>query len=418
MSENKKPAVRAAGGGSDNGPGDSFSTLQCNTGSEVAQLARAEIRSLLGGDAPDGREPGDFGDYRDVIVGMRVAFEETGADGARKAFTAMVREAPSLGVLIASEPAPRKVRWTAEEILATQFPEPKWAIPGIVPVGLTVLAGRPKVGKSWLALQISGAVATGGRALDQKIERGRVLYLALEDSPRRLQERMVKQQIPAVAGLNFCMEWRSFGEGGLSDLQAEIERGGYQLVVIDTLSRAIGRADQQDAGEMTVITGNLQHLSHLYDLAILLIDHHRKNSGFVSSPIDDILGATAKAAVADAAMGLYKEPGKQGATLKILGRDIEERELALQWDGEYCLWQLLGEAGEVRADTVKGEILMAIEDLVALGEIPSSTNIARHIEKDRAQVSRALADLLNGGDVVKGEKVGRQQPYLLPSRGV
>ena len=48
---------------------------------------------------------------------------------------------------------------TADEILTAAWPEPVWAIPGLLPVGLTILAGRPKVGKSWLALQIALAVA-------------------------------------------------------------------------------------------------------------------------------------------------------------------------------------------------------------------------------------------------------------------
>jgi hypothetical protein len=62
--------------------------------------------------------------------------------------------------------AAHKTTWTAAELLATQFPEPRWAVPDLVPVGLSFLAGRPKVGKSWLALQMAIAVGTGGRVLD------------------------------------------------------------------------------------------------------------------------------------------------------------------------------------------------------------------------------------------------------------
>ena len=83
--------------------------------------------------------------------------------------------------------------WTADDILTTDWPKPVWAIPGLLPVGLTILAGRPKVGKSWLTLQIALAVASGGRVLGQPGEKGPVLYLALEDPPRRLKERMLKQ---------------------------------------------------------------------------------------------------------------------------------------------------------------------------------------------------------------------------------
>lgn len=307
-----------------------------------------------------------------------------------------------------------KTRWTMAELLATEFPEPQWAVPGIVPVGLSVLAGRPKVGKSWLALQIAHAVGTGGMVLDQQIEQGKVLFLALEDSPRRLKERSFKQGALPHTTVTFATAWPLLTEGGLADLQAEIEREGYSLVIIDTFARAAGRVDHSDQGEMTTILGNLQRMAQIHELAILLVDHHRKTIGFEGNPIDDIIGSTAKAAVADAALGLFKEQGKRGAILKITGRDIEETDLAVEWDGALCCWQLLGEAGRVRKDSFKADILAAIRDLTDIGETPSTANIARHLDKSRGHISRALADLLNTGEVVKGKKEGKIQPYLLP----
>src|SRR5262245_25770067 len=72
-----------------------------------------------------------------------------------------------------------------------KFPEPRWAIPDLLAQGCTLLAGPPKVGKSWLALNIAVAVATGGKALGTiDVEAGDVLLLALEDNGRRLQNRL------------------------------------------------------------------------------------------------------------------------------------------------------------------------------------------------------------------------------------
>ena len=109
------------------------------------------------------------------------------------------------------------------------------------------------------------------------------------------------------------------------------------MVVIDTLARALGRADQSDLADMTVLVGDLQTLALEHDAAVLVIDHHRKPSGFVGDPIDDIVGSTAKSAVADAALGLFKEQGKAGAVLdcgpmpsaKI---EIEAKGAGLSWD--------------------------------------------------------------------------------------
>ena len=79
----------------------------------------------------------------------------------------------------------------ASDLQQEDFPEPRWAIEGLLPEGLTILAGPPKVGKSWLCLGVSLAVALGGVALGHiSVERGDVLYFGLEDSKRRLKDRL------------------------------------------------------------------------------------------------------------------------------------------------------------------------------------------------------------------------------------
>ena len=181
--------------------------------------------------------------------------------------------------------------------------------------------------------------------------------------------------------------------------------------MIDTLSRAIGKSDQQDVAEMTFVIGSLQRMAMNGDMAVLTVDHHRKSNGFDSNPIDDILGSTAKAAVLDAALGLYREQGKHEAILKITGRDIEEQELALQFDGLTGCWQSLGAAGDVREDTQKAQVIQAIRNLQDAGDVPTTTKIANQAGIDKAYVSRMLAELVASGLVIRGEKSGREVPY-------
>ena len=126
-------------------------------------------------------------------------------------------------------PPPRKCRWTVAELLDHTFPEPKWIVPGIFTEGLTMLAGRPKVGKSWLALQIATAVACGGKVFEQDITPGKVLYLALEDSGRRLKDRIEKLRIPRDAPINIIQETRPLHGKGYDDLAFEIEDGKYSI---------------------------------------------------------------------------------------------------------------------------------------------------------------------------------------------
>ena len=379
------------------------------------QRVRRVIRGLLEGNAPDGTDPQACGQWADVVAALTKAHGQGGSAQVRTLFNTLAKAEPGLIRLASTRPAPVKTSWTVAELYDADFPEPQWAVADLVPVGLSFLAGRPKIGKSWFALQAACAVGTGGSMLDREVERGRVLFLALEDNPRRLKERQAKQGIPRGADITFKTAWPFLGQGGLTELLAEIEKGRYTLVVIDTLRRALGRADEGDPAEMTLVLGELQRMAQLHDLAILLIDHHRKPSGFQADPVDDILGTTAKAAVADAALGLYRNgQGKRETTLKAIGRDIEEIELALEWDGRTCCWQLLGEAGEVRKDTVNAEVRDAIAALVALGQVPSTARIARYLGKQESQVSRSLGQLLNNSQVVKGTKIGREVPYYLP----
>jgi hypothetical protein len=376
-------------------------------------VARKAIRSLLEGNAPNGTTAEDCGPWAETVAALCAAHQEGGTEAIKAVFSALAEADPNLFNLVSREPEPRKITWTAAELLAATFPDPVWAVPDLIPEGLSTLAGRPKVGKSWLALQVTHAVGTGGQVLDRHVQKGKVLFLALEDSERRLQGRLQKQGVPSTGDIVFKLEWQHLGKGGLADLQTEIQTGGYSLVIVDTITRALGGADQMDLAEMSMTIGNLQHLAQTKGIAILLLDHHRKNTGMMADPIDDILGSTGKAAVVDAALGLYREKGKRGATLKGVGRDLDEIELSLDWDGLCCCWHLLGEAGQVRKDSLKADIVNTIRDLQDMGELSGTTRIATHLGKDKGNISRALAEMVRDGQVTPGEKEGRVKPWCL-----
>ncbi|OLT22936.1 hypothetical protein BJF78_32745 [Pseudonocardia sp. CNS-139] len=105
-------------------------------------------------------------------------------------------------------PDPPRTSWGALELMSMSFPEPRWAVPGVICEGVTLLAGPPKVGKSWLALGLALDIAAGWAALGSiPVEPGPVLYLALEDTARRLQSRMrtVLAGREAPAGLTLAI---------------------------------------------------------------------------------------------------------------------------------------------------------------------------------------------------------------------
>lgn len=304
----------------------------------------------------------------------------------------------------------RQTSWNPDELIDAVFPEPVWVVPDLVTVGLTLLAGRPKLGKSMLATQTAIAVGTGGMVLDRRVKPGNVLYLALEDNARRLQKRTLKQGMPRTAKIRFELAWPLLTDNGIAKLEAAIKEHGYNFVIIDTIGRALGRADTQDWSDMNAYVGELQTLANSYDIAILCLDHHRKPMGFVGDPVDDIQGSTAKAAVADCIIGLYKEQGKAGAKLSMRGRDIDDQQLALTWDPVTFSWQYDGTVEEAALRGNKGKVLDALR---AHGGPMTQTELAPVTGIDRRNLPDLLNDLVNDGVLERLAKQGREVPFRI-----
>jgi len=292
-------------------------------------------------------------------------------------------------------PLKRQTRWTMAELMAADFPEPKSILPGIITVGLTGFGGRPKKGKSLFMHGLAGAISTGGKYLGLDVVHGAVFYLGLEDSPRRFKERSQKMGIPADADIIFVNEWRPLHRGGLDDLLIELESRDYRLAVIDTLTRATPGIDPS-APEIGPIMASLQTMALRRDMSITTIDHTRKPSGMFFDPIDEIMGNTAKTAVADVILALHTEQGKRGASLKGRGREIDDVDIQLVFDNETFCWQSLGNSGELELSERKDEIMSALDDL---GKAQAAT-VAKDIGRDPSMTRKRLVDLVNDGLVI------------------
>lgn len=361
------------------------------TGGDAARIDRLFRQSSLLRPKWDVRHSGDGRTYGQMTI-------EKALGGATEFYTAPTRrtEAPRTDAVNALP----IVVLSSDHIMMTNYPEPVWAVPNLLPVGLTILAGAPKIGKSWLALQIAYAVAAGGFALGERVARGAVLYLALEDSPRRLRDRMLKQNW--TRGLDadfltigeFAKQVGDLKNDGGAKLARQIEARGYRLVVIDTLSRAIP-GDQNDVWEMTRGLTPLQEISHAHNTATLLIDHHRKLGGSNADVITDILGSTAKGAMCDTSWGLYRERGKVLARLAVTGREISERNLALKMDWERGFWSSEGDADALALTERRQEILDALRDM---GKV-TLAQVAQAVGQDRSNTHKRLVDLVSAGKV-------------------
>jgi hypothetical protein len=146
---------------------------------------------------------------------------------------------------VESVPSRLRTAWTADELMAEQFPPVRWAVPGLIAEGVNLLAGPPKVGKSWLSLGLALSVAAGADALGSiPVQAGSVLYLALEDTPRRLQSRMGKilDGRAGPRGLTLATTCPPLPEGGAAAIAGWLDRNpAARLVVVDVFAKVRGR---------------------------------------------------------------------------------------------------------------------------------------------------------------------------------
>ncbi|MDI3344366.1 AAA family ATPase [Streptomyces sp. AJ-1] len=238
-----------------------------------------------------------------------------------------------------------RTAWTAAELMDTEFPEPKWAVPGLISEGVNLLAGPPKVGKSWMSLGLGLSVAAGGKALDTvPVEGGPVLYLALEDTPRRLQSRMGKilGGQPAPVGLTLATQCPPLPQGGNEAIANWLERNpDARMVVIDVFAKMRGvsppGASAYDADYAAV--GHAKRLADHYGVAIVLVHHVRKAGS--DDFLTEVSGTNGLAGAADATLVLKRARGKADGMLHVTGRDVDEAEYALQFHANAGAWQLL-----------------------------------------------------------------------------
>lgn len=228
-----------------------------------------------------------------------------------------------------------------ETLMNTVLPPIRFVISQLLPQGLYVLAGAPKVGKSWLSLWLCLQVAKGKPAWEFPTTQGDVLYLCLEDSYSRIQNRLLDITDDAPPNLFFA----TMSEKLHSGLEQQIERfltshPDTALIVIDTLQRIRGGVNDANpyASDYRDL-GILKELADKHRIAILLIHHLRKMND--DDPMNMISGTTGISGATDTNFVLRKSKrNSNSATLYCTGRDIEYRELSLEFDGTEHVWKL------------------------------------------------------------------------------
>ena len=231
------------------------------------------------------------------------------------------------------------------ELMDMQLPPIRFTVADILPSGLTVFAGAPKVGKSLFILKLCLAVANGENFWCYPTRKGTVLYLALEDSMMRLQKRLCAMTDEGSENLFFCNRAPRLDEGLLDELK--LFKQGHPdtaLIVIDTflLVRAPAKNNGQNMYERDYVEMNrFQQFAMENDLSIVLIHHGKKAEE--SDPYKQASGSMGMTAAADSYLLLKRldRIAREG-TLYISGRDIESRDVKIKMNDD-AIWELAEE---------------------------------------------------------------------------
>lgn len=307
--------------------------------------------------------------------------------------------------------------FTGNELRAKEFPPIKWAIPDILPAGVTLFGGREKMGKSWLAFSLCIAVATGGYALGKmRVEQGDALYLSLEDPERRLFKRIrrLSREETDLAHFHYTTEWQPADRGGVEHLYTWLEEHPQtRLVVIDTLKRIRPRT----SGKRNMYDEDYEAVQPFVGLAAkhntaLVVLHHLNQLSEPHDPFDAFSGSAGLTAAAEHIWLLTRKRGDADAYLMVDGKDIEEpRELALGWDSVTCTWTAQGDAETYRLTRERREI---VELLEREGEPMGPKEVAGALDRDY-EPTRRMINRMAGAGQLKTAGYGKYVPAQGPS---
>jgi hypothetical protein len=242
-----------------------------------------------------------------------------------------------------------------KSLLELDCEPPKFIISRLLPVGLSILSGSAKIGKSWLALWLCQQISKGEPVWEFETRKCTVLYLALEDTIDRLHFRLSRITDDGSEDSYFATSADNLSGALIAQLDRFAkEKPDTGLIVIDTLQRIRGAATDKNAYSLDYEDMNqIKFIADKLKIAILLIHHVRKMPD--NDPFNMVSGSTGIVGSADTMYVLEKEKRVENkATLHVTGRDVEDMQLLLEFDREHALWRFLSFAsgGEKPGETL------------------------------------------------------------------
>ena len=271
----------------------------------------------------------------------------------------------------------------AETLMDKRLPPTKFCVDTLLPQGLCILGGSPKVGKSWLVLDLCVHVAQGTPLWGLDVTRGDVLYLCLEDSERRIQERLniITDNVPE--GMYFATGCTSI-ESGVCDWlrQFKGQHPEVSLVAIDTFQLIRTPTPDVSYGGDYAELRVLKELADELGICLLLVHHLRKMND--KDPVNKLSGSTGISGAVDAIFVLDKnERIERLATFYASGRDIRDRKIQLELDKDTCVWLLISDSLTMPERMLPDELTLLYYFMTGANEfVGSNSELASYLGRD------------------------------------
>ena len=257
---------------------------------------------------------------------------------------------------------PKMVLTSASELMAKDIPPIDFLVDGLLPQGLALLAAPPKYGKSWMALDLCLAVASGADFLGHKTHQADTYYMALEDSERRMKTRLetLLADNEPPSGCHISYDAPNLDSDLLTQLEEVLKSfPGIRLIIIDTLQKIRGMVNSREGAYAADYRelGTLKKFADQHNISILLIHHLRKMID-TSDPFTMISGTNGVLGSVDTAMVLSKAArSDDNTTLSIVGRDVDSDDIVLRFDPDSCRWTVVGSAQEIGRASCRERVL-------------------------------------------------------------
>ena len=228
------------------------------------------------------------------------------------------------------------------ELYQTSYKSRPSIIDGLLYGGAYILAGAPKIGKSFLVAQIAYHISTGKKLWEYEVHQGTVLYLALEDDYQRIQSRMFMMYgVEDSEKLHFATVANKIGNGLDEQLEYFMrEHPDTKLIIIDTMQkiREVGGEAYSYASDYEII-GKLKQFADKHSICVLTVHHTRKQPA--GDTFEMISGTTGLLGCADGSLLMQKKKRTAlEATIDVVGRDQQDQILYLSKDPDTQIWNL------------------------------------------------------------------------------